>query len=132
MILLSTSSNIYSMQYWNRKNPDSAILLDYNDDDCSQGYVQVKEVFGALTKVDILQPYLFDNGFRSSNDDDDIGYKLYVFDIRNQKELESAQAIKTKLNFLANIPAGIYSNALVLTNKYVSILSDGPRHFDFF
>ena len=36
--------------------PDSAILLNYEDDDYSQGYGQIKEAFKALTKDDILQP----------------------------------------------------------------------------
>ena len=33
---------------------DSAILLNYNDDDYSQGYGQIKEAFRALTKDNIL------------------------------------------------------------------------------
>ena len=31
------------------------------------------DVFGALTKNDILKPYISDHDFRSSNDGDDIG-----------------------------------------------------------
>ena len=31
------------------KCPDSGILLNYNDDDSSQGYSQIKEAFRALT-----------------------------------------------------------------------------------
>ena len=38
------------------KYPDSATLLNYNDDDYNQGYGQIKEAFKALTKDDILQP----------------------------------------------------------------------------
>ena len=40
------------------KYPDSAILLNYDDDDYSQGYGQIKEAFKALTKDNILQPYI--------------------------------------------------------------------------
>ena len=40
------------------KYPDTGILLNYDDDDYSQGYHQIKEAFRALTKDDILQPYL--------------------------------------------------------------------------
>ena len=36
--------------------PDAGILLNYDDDDYSQGYSQIKEAFRALTKDDILQP----------------------------------------------------------------------------
>ena len=83
----------------------------------------------ALTKDDILKPYVSEHDFRASNDDNDIGYKFYVFDIRFQKNLESAQPIKVEFKFSENIPAGIYGYALVLTNKLVSISSDGQRHF---
>ena len=37
---------------------DSAILLNYEDDDYSQGYGEIKEAFRALTKYDILTPYI--------------------------------------------------------------------------
>ena len=47
------------------KYPDNSILLNYNDDDYNQGYGQIKEAFRALTKDDILQPYISDNDFRS-------------------------------------------------------------------
>ena len=38
------------------KKLDGGELLNYDDDDCSQGYHQIKEAFIALTKDDILQP----------------------------------------------------------------------------
>ena len=47
---------------------DTAILLNYNDDVYSQGYDQIKEAFRALTKDNILQPYITEDDFRSSND----------------------------------------------------------------
>ena len=40
------------------KYPDTGILLNYDDDDYSQGYHKIKEAFKALTKDDILQPYI--------------------------------------------------------------------------
>ena len=58
------------------KYPNSANLINYDDDDYNQGYGQIKEAFKALTKDNILQPYISDNDFRSSNDDDNIRYKL--------------------------------------------------------
>ena len=45
------------------KNPDSGIILDYDGDDYSRGYGQIKEAFKALTKDHILQPYISDNDF---------------------------------------------------------------------
>ena len=65
------------------KYPDAGILLNYDDDDYSQGYHQIKEVFKALTKDDILQPYISEENLRTSNvRAADVGYNLYVFDIR--------------------------------------------------
>ena len=110
--------------------PDSAILLNYNDDDYSQGYGQIKEAFKALTKVDILQPYLSEDDFRSSNDGDNIGYNIHVFDIRYQKNFESGQSVKLEFKFDAVVPAVTYRFALVLTNRRISISSDGQRMFD--
>ena len=78
----------------------------------------------------MLQTYTADNDFRSSNDSINIGYNLYVFDIRYQENFESAQPIKLEFRFPEDVPAGIYGYALVLTNKLVSLSSDGQRRFD--
>ena len=110
--------------------PDSGILLNYNDDNYSQGFGQIKEAFKALTKDNLLQPYISDDDFRSSNNGDNIGYNIYVFDIRYQKNFESSQPIKFEFKFDGVVPAGIYGYALVLTNKLISISSDGQRMFD--
>ena len=112
------------------KYPDSGILLNYNDDDYSQGYGQSKEAFKALTKDNILQPYISEHDFRSSNDVNDIGYNIYAFDIGYQKKFESSQPIKVEFKFDGVVPAGIYGYALVLTNKLISMSSDGQRMFD--
>ena len=110
--------------------PDSAILLNYDDDDYSQGYGQIKEAFKALTTDDILQPYISEDDFRSSNEANNIGYNIYAFDIRYQKNFENAQPVKVEFKFSENINAGTYGYALVLTNRLVSITSDGQRMFD--
>ena len=51
--VVSAQCNIGTEKY-----PDAGILLNYDDDDYSQGYHQIKEAFRALTKDDILQPYI--------------------------------------------------------------------------
>ena len=104
--------------------------MNYNDDDYSQGYGQIKEAFKSLTKDDLLQPYISNSDFRSSNDVDNIGYNIYAFDIRYQKDFESSQPIKVEFKFGGVVPVGIYGYALVLTNKLISISSDGQRMFD--
>ena len=112
------------------RHPDSGILLNYNDDDYSQGYGLIKEAFRALTKDDILKPYITEDDFRSSNEGNNIGYYIYAFDIRYQKNFENAQPVEVEFKYSENIPAGIYGYALVLTNKLISISSDGQRMFD--
>ena len=113
------------------KYPDAGILLNYDDDDYSQGYHQIKEAFKALTKDNILQPYISDDNFRTSNAAaNDVGYNLYVFDIRYQKDFTNSQPIKVEFKFDGIVPNDINGYALVLTNKLVSISSDGQRHFD--
>ena len=110
--------------------PDSGNLLKYNDDDYSQGYGQIKEAFKALTKDKLLQPYISEDDFRSSNDDNDIVYNIYAFDVRYQKDFECSQPIEVEFKFDGVIPAGIYGYTLVLTNRLISIGSDGQRMFD--
>ena len=112
------------------KYPDSGILSNHNDDDYAQGYSQVKKASGAPTEKYILQPYIIENDFRSSNDDDDIGYNVHIFDTQYQKNFESAQPTKFEFKIHGVIPPGIYGYALVLTIKILSISSDGQRHFD--
>ena len=112
------------------KCSDISILLNYNDDDCSQGYGQIKEAFRALTKDNILQPYIGEDDFRSFNDCDNIGYNIHSFDIRYQKSFESGQWVKVNFKLDGVVPAWIYGYALVLTNRLDSISSDGQRMFD--
>ena len=113
------------------KYPDAGTLLKDDDDDNSQGYAQIKECFRALTKQDILQPYISDENFRSSNARaDDVGYNLYIFDIRYQQNFKASQPIKVEFIFDGVVPNDINEEVLVLTNKLVSISSDGVRLFD--
>ena len=64
------------------KYPDAGIILNYDDDDdCSQAYGQIKEFFGALTKDDILKPYISDHDFKSSNVRLTTSVIIYVFSI---------------------------------------------------
>ena len=111
--------------------PDAGILLNYDDGDYSQGYHHIKGAFRALTNNDILRPYITEDDFRSSNvRADGVVYNSYVFDIRYQKIFENAQPIKVEFKFNGVVPNDINGYALVLTNKLVSISSDGQRLFD--
>ena len=112
------------------KSPVNSVLSNYNDDDCSQGYGQTKEAFKALTKHNLLQPYKTEDHFRTFNDGDNIGYNIHAFYIRYQKSYGSGQSVKVEFKFDGVFPAGIYRYALVITNRLVSISSEGQRVFD--
>ena len=82
------------------KNPDAVILLNYDDDEYTQGYSQIEGIFRALTKDFILQPKKSDYNFRSSNAGVvELGYNLYVFDIRYRQNFTAAQPIKVEFKF---------------------------------
>ena len=99
------------------------------DVDYFQGYRQNKEAFRALTKIDILKPYIPDNDFRKFNEGFDVGYNLYVFEIRNHKNLEAAQPYKKDFVFSEDVSAGRCVYVSISTDKMVSFSSDGQRHF---
>ena len=113
------------------KYHDAGIILNYDDDDYSREIGQIKERFRALTENDLLKPYISDHDFRSSNTRvDEVGYSLYVFDIRYQPKITNSQSIEVEFKVDGVVPNVINGYALVLTNKMESVSSDGQRHFD--
>ena len=114
------------------KYPDAGILLNYDDDDdYSQSYHQIKEAPKAITKDDILKPYISDHDFRSSNARaDDVGYNLYGFDKRYLQKFTASQPIKVEFKFDGVVLNDTNGFALVSTNKLVSISSDSQGDFD--
>ena len=113
------------------KYPYAGIIFNFDDDDYSQNYHQINEAFKALTKDDILHPFISEEGFRTSNvRAADVGYNLYVFDIRYQKNYTASQPIKVEFKFDGLLPNNVNGYGLVLTKKIVSKSSDGQRHFD--
>ena len=103
MPLTSGQCNIGTEKY-----PNSGIFLNYNDDDYSQGYGQIKEAFRALIKDNTLQPYKSEDEFRSSNDGDNIGYNIHSFHERYQKKFETAQPVKVEFKLDGVVPAEIW------------------------
>ena len=111
--------------------PDAGIFLNYDDDDYSQGFSQIKEAFRTLTKEPILQPYIFDDDFRSSKARvNNIRYNLFVFDVSYQQNFTTSQPIKVEFKFDGVVLNAMNCYALALTNKLVSLSSDGQRNFD--
>ena len=117
---------------WAKSYPDAGILINYNDDDLGHGYAQIKEVFRALTKDDILQPHISKDVFRSSNAGVvELGCTFFLLDIRYQQNFTASEPVKVEFKFDGVVPNDVNGYALTLTKKLVSISSDGQRHFDF-
>ena len=113
------------------KYPDAGILLKYDDELYSQGNGQTQQALKVSTKDDIVQPFLSYHDFISSKIRvDDVDHNLYVFDKRYQQQFTASQPIQVELKFDGVVSKDINGYALVLTNKLVSVCSDGQRHFD--
>ena len=124
--VISAQCNIGTEKY-----QDASILLNYDHDDYSYGYAQIKEVFRVLTKDDILQPYIADDDFKSFNAGVvELGYNIYAFDIRCQQNFTASQPVKVEFIVYGVVPNDINAYGLVLTNKFFSMSSDGQWSFD--
>ena len=64
--------------------------------------------------------YISEADFRRSNATaNDIGYNLYVFDIRYKKNFTNSQSIEVEFKIEGVVPNDINGYALVLTKKLV-------------
>ena len=90
-----------------------------------------KEDFRSLTKDDILQLYLSNQDWKSSNAGvDDVGCYLYVFGMRYRTNFTVAQPVKIKFNIDEVVLADFNGYALILTNKQLSVTSDEQKYFE--
>ena len=86
------------------KQPDSTILLNYKNDNYSQGYGKIKEVFRALTGRDTLKSNITEHDYRLSNKDFLPGHHLYVLDERYQKNVTFFQPNIVEFKFDEVVP----------------------------
>ena len=111
--------------------PDSSINLNYDDDEYSWDNGQNKRVFISESKKDILKSLFAVDDFRYSNEANDVGYNLCVFDTRYQKNFQPAQPMKEEIKFDGVDPDIIEGYAITSRkNKLISFSSDRQRHFD--
>ena len=106
--------------------PTDYINLDYSRNNFHEAYYQIENFFLKHSEDRILKPFIGINSFRRY-------YNFYVFDLTNQKDHISAQPISVDFKFynVAGTNVRDYTAfALVLTNRLVSISSDGKRMFD--
>ena len=113
---------------------DAGINCNYAIDKLSPTYGENVSCFRHLAEDNILQPNITQKDFIKSNKypDANTGYILYVFEIRHHRDYSSAQPIKVGFDFRPTVPAAtnLFGYALLLTNKLVSVSSDGQRQFD--
>ena len=116
------------------KHPDAGKNCNYAIDKYSQEYGEKVSCFRHLAQDNILQPKITQKGFITSfnNPQDNLGYNLHVFDIRQHQDFSSAQPIEIRFDFRSPIEAAanLIGYAIFLTNKMISIISDRQRQFD--
>ena len=108
------------------KYPGDYINLNYPRNNFHEAYYQIENFFLKHTEDRTMKPFIGPNSFRRS-------YNLYVFDITNQKEHIAAQPIIVDFKFYNVRDVNVRDHtafALVLTNRLISISSDGKRMFD--
>ena len=106
--------------------PNDYINLDYSRNNFHEAYYQIENFFLKHSGDRLMKPFIGPNSFRTS-------YNLYVFDISSQKDHIGAQPISVDFKFYNSPGVNVLDHtafALVLTNKLVSISSDGKRMFD--
>ena len=116
------------------KIPDAGINCNYVIDKFSQAYGEIVSCFRHLAKDNVLQPYIRQKGFITSNKypDGNPSYNLYNFDIRLHQDYSCAQPIQVRSDFRPTVLAvtNLVGYALLLTSKLVSVSSDGQKQFD--
>ena len=106
--------------------PGNYINLNYPRNNFHEAYYQIENFFPKHSEDRIMKPFIGPNSFRRF-------YNLYVFEINNQKDHIAAQpkTIDFKFYNARGFDVGDYTAfALVLTNRLISISSDGKRMFD--
>ena len=116
------------------KFPDAGFICNYSIDKYSQAYGKIVSRFRPLAKDNIVQPYITQKDFKTSNKypDGNPGYEVYVFDKRHHQDYSSAHPINVKFDFRPAVTAAtkLIGCVLVLTNKLISVSSDGQKQYD--
>ena len=108
-----------------KKYTDGGRILNYDDDDYSQGYGRNNELFRSLRNDDILKPYKSLEDFRSSIVwAKDVGHNLYVFVMSYKQKIKAYQPNIVENKFDGFVPNDVNGYDLVMRNKLVSMSAD--------
>ena len=118
--IIEASCNIGTTSY-----PDHEYQVDFNRNRYNEAYNEVKRFFKDYIHGEGSSYISFKN-FKKL-------YPLWVFDLRAQRHNDSDQPIQVKFKFRAGydvVGENYQATALVLTQKIISVSSDGQRQFD--
>ena len=118
--IIEASCNIGSVRY-----PEHEYQVDFNRNKYNEPYNEIHRFYKDYIKGE-GSPYITYKDFKEL-------YNLWVFDLRAQKDNPSAQPISVRFKFRAGYDAvanNYQATALVLTQKIISVSSDGYRQFD--
>ena len=105
--------------------PDHEYQVDFDRNKYNEPYNEIRRFYKDYIRGE-GSPYITFKDYKEL-------YNLWVFDLRAQKDNPSAQPIQVNFKFRAGYDAvanNYQATALVLTQKVVSVSSDGQRQFD--
>ena len=115
------------------RNTDAGKNGENATDKCSQAYEEIVSLFRILAKDIFSHLYITQKDLTFSNrkPEKNPGSKLYVFDIRHHHNFSSAEPIKVRFDFRSPVEAAkrLIGYALLLTQNFLTISSDGQREF---
>ena len=118
--VIEASCNVGTVRY-----PEHEYQVDFERNKYNEPYNENRRFYKDYIKGE-GSPYKTFKDFKEL-------YNLWVFDLRAQKDNPSAQPIQVNFKFRAGcdaVVANYQATALVLTQKIISVSSDGARQFD--
>ena len=118
--IIEASCNVGTVRY-----QDHEIQIDFQRNKYNEPYNEVRIFYKDYIKGEGA-PYISFRDFKEL-------YNLHVFVLRTQKDNASAQPIRVDFKLRAGyyaVATNYQATALVLTQKVISVSSDGVRMFD--
>ena len=118
--IIEASCNVGTVRY-----PDHEFQVDFNRNKYNEPFNEIIRFYKDYIKGEGA-PYITFKDFKML-------YNLWVFDLRAQKDNPSAQPIRVNFKFRTGVDVvanNYQAVALVLTQKIISVSSDGVRMFD--
>ena len=118
--VIEASCDIGSVRY-----PEHEYQVDFTRNKYNEPYNEIRRFYKDYIKGE-GSPYISFKDFKEL-------YNLWVFDLRDQKDNPSSQPISVEFKFRVGydvVTANYQATALILSQKIISVSSDGQRQFD--